>query len=200
MRTERRQIVFIKSVLTGTVHHPGSHIVPQAIFDYAAQFGLNRTIVHRGINLDPVVEIAGHPIGRANEITFAAAASVTEDKDTRMLQITVDNAPDLDILTQARDTRNDRAVSAYQHAQLHSGRRGFIQPADNLVVGNVVDFAQDISFPAGLRMGDVITSIAGRDTKTNEDVAAALQGLAGAPAEVVFQRDGHEKTVRRAVA
>lgn len=32
---------------------------------------------------------------------------------------------------------------------------------------------------AGLRMGDVITSIAGRDTKTNEDVAAALQGLAG---------------------
>ena len=34
---------------------------------------------------------------------------------------------------------------------------------------------------AGLRMGDVITSIAGRDTKTNEDVAAALQGLARPP-------------------
>lgn len=34
---------------------------------------------------------------------------------------------------------------------------------------------------AGLRMGDVITSIAGRDTKTNEDVAAALQGLAARP-------------------
>ena len=48
---------------------------------------------------------------------------------------------------------------------------------------------------AGLRMGDVITSIAGRDTKTNEDVAAALQGLAGAPAEVVYVRDGVEKSV-----
>lgn len=44
-------------------------------------------------------------------------------------------------------------------------------------------------------MGDVITSIAGRDTKTNEDVAAALQGLAGAPAEVVYVRDGVEKSV-----
>ena len=36
---------------------------------------------------------------------------------------------------------------------------------------------------AGLKLGDVIVSI-------------ALQELKGAPAEVVFQRDGHEKTVR----
>ncbi len=49
---------------------------------------------------------------------------------------------------------------------------------------------------AGLRMGDVITSIAGMETKTNEDVAAALQGLAGAPAEVVFVRDGLQKTTQ----
>lgn len=42
---------------------------------------------------------------------------------------------------------------------------------------------------AGLRMGDVIVSIAGRQTKSNEDVANALQDLAGAPAEVVYLRD-----------
>ncbi len=49
---------------------------------------------------------------------------------------------------------------------------------------------------AGLRMGDVITSIAGKETKTNEDVSAALQGLAGSPAEVVFVREGMEKSAQ----
>ena len=41
---------------------------------------------------------------------------------------------------------------------------------------------------AGLKLGDVIVSIAGHETRTNEDVAEALQQLKGAPAEVVFQR------------
>lgn len=45
---------------------------------------------------------------------------------------------------------------------------------------------------AGLKMGDVILSIAGEATRTNEDVSAALQTLAGAPAEVVYQRNGEE--------
>ncbi|MEG0768723.1 MAG: SpoIVB peptidase [Ruthenibacterium sp.] len=46
---------------------------------------------------------------------------------------------------------------------------------------------------AGLQMGDVIQSIAGYPTKTNEDVAAALQKLAGAPAEIMLIRDGMEQ-------
>lgn len=46
---------------------------------------------------------------------------------------------------------------------------------------------------AGLQMGDVIQSIAGKPTKTNEDVAAVLQKLEGAPAEVLFVRDGMEQ-------
>lgn len=49
---------------------------------------------------------------------------------------------------------------------------------------------------AGLKMGDVIVSIAGRETKSNDDVAAALQELAGAPAEVVYLRDGVKKSVQ----
>lgn len=48
---------------------------------------------------------------------------------------------------------------------------------------------------AGLKMGDVIVSIAGKETKTNEDVSAALQDLSGAPAEVVYLRDGVKKSV-----
>ena len=47
---------------------------------------------------------------------------------------------------------------------------------------------------AGLALGDVIKSVAGMQTKTNEDVAAALQELAGAPAEVVYARNGAENT------
>ena len=47
---------------------------------------------------------------------------------------------------------------------------------------------------AGLAMGDVIKSVAGTPTKTNEDVAAALQKLEGAPAEVVYARGTQEYT------
>ncbi len=46
---------------------------------------------------------------------------------------------------------------------------------------------------AGLKMGDVIQFIAGEETKTNEDVARVLQDLEGAPAEVIFIREGEEK-------
>lgn len=42
---------------------------------------------------------------------------------------------------------------------------------------------------AGLRTGDVVQSINGTPTKTNEDVAAVLQQLAGAPAEVQYVRN-----------
>ncbi len=53
---------------------------------------------------------------------------------------------------------------------------------------------------AGLKMGDVIQSIAGNETKTNEDVASAIQKLESTPAEVVFIRDGEEmRTVITAV-
>ena len=47
---------------------------------------------------------------------------------------------------------------------------------------------------AGIAMGDVIKSVAGTPTKTNEDVAAALQELEGAPAEVVYTRGTKEYT------
>ena len=47
---------------------------------------------------------------------------------------------------------------------------------------------------AGLAMGDVIKSVAGVETKTNEDVAAALQSVQGAPAEVVYARGTMEYT------
>lgn len=49
---------------------------------------------------------------------------------------------------------------------------------------------------AGLTMGDVIISVAGHETKSNEDVADALQQLAGAPAEVVYLRDNVRRTVQ----
>lgn len=48
---------------------------------------------------------------------------------------------------------------------------------------------------AGLQMGDVIVSVAGHLTRTNEDVANAIQDLAGTPAEVVFNRYGKEHSV-----
>lgn len=45
---------------------------------------------------------------------------------------------------------------------------------------------------AGLRIGDVITSVAGQKTKTNEDVARSINKLAGAPAQIEYIREGKE--------
>ena len=58
------------------------------------------------------------------------------------------------------------------------------------------DGYQNPAKTAGLRMGDVVMSIAGKSTKTNEDVVAALQKVGGAPAELVYMRDGKEKRVK----
>lgn len=49
---------------------------------------------------------------------------------------------------------------------------------------------------AGLKLGDVISSIGGISTKTNEDVMAALQKIGGSPAEVEFTRGDESKTTR----
>lgn len=46
---------------------------------------------------------------------------------------------------------------------------------------------------AGLQMGDVINSIAGKPTKTNEDVSHAIQSVQGAPTEIAYTRSGAEK-------
>ncbi len=48
---------------------------------------------------------------------------------------------------------------------------------------------------AGLRMGDVITSIAGGTPKQTRMWRRRCRALAGAPAEVVYVRDGVEKSV-----
>lgn len=46
---------------------------------------------------------------------------------------------------------------------------------------------------AGIKMGDVVQSIGGKSTKTNEDVKAALQKVGGNPAEIVYLRNGTQK-------
>ncbi len=45
---------------------------------------------------------------------------------------------------------------------------------------------------AGIKMGDIIQSIAGHETITNEDVSSTLQKIGGTPAEVTYIRDGIE--------
>lgn len=48
---------------------------------------------------------------------------------------------------------------------------------------------------AGLQMGDVIVSVGSKDTKTNEDVAKAMQETQGGPIQVVYIRDGKKRQV-----
>lgn len=71
--------------------------------------------------------------------------------------------------------------------------------ADGAMVVGFSDIYTDLGYKnpaktAGLKMGDVVMSIAGHKTKTNEDVAAAFQEVGGSPAQVKFLRDGKEKS------
>lgn len=49
---------------------------------------------------------------------------------------------------------------------------------------------------AGLRLGDLIISAAGRPVHSNEDLSAALQTGRGQPIPLVYRRGGHEYTAR----
>ena len=47
---------------------------------------------------------------------------------------------------------------------------------------------------AGLRLGDIIVSAAGRDVRGNDDLAAAITAAGGAPLELVYVRGGERHT------
>lgn len=71
--------------------------------------------------------------------------------------------------------------------------------ADGAMVVGFSDIYTDVGYKnpaktAGIKMGDVVMSIAGHKTKTNEDVSTAFQEVGGAPAQVKFLRDGKEKS------
>ena len=82
-------------------------------------------VVHRSQYFDPVIKIAGHPVGRTNIIFFFSA--IGKDKDTGVFKISVDNTVDMDIFTDTCDACHQRTVAAYYQFHLNSGCRGFVE-------------------------------------------------------------------------
>ena len=99
--------------------------------------------MHRRDYFHPVVEIAGHPVGRTHEYQFIAP--IGEDKDTGVLQIAVDNAANLHIIGQTCLLRHQRTIASHQQIHLHPASSRLVQTAHHLLVGNMVHFHLDIS-------------------------------------------------------
>ena len=101
-------------------------------------------VVHRSQYFDPVIKIAGHPVGRTDIIFFFSA--IGKDKDTGVLKISVDNTVDMDIFTDTCDACHQRTVATHYQFYLNSGCRGFVELFYERTVGNMVYFCQNIGF------------------------------------------------------
>ena len=144
MRTEIFLTVSVEPIGAAAVDDAGCHVVGQAEFDDLFELFLYTGIVYGSIHFHPMIQVAGHPVGRTDVIVFAPAAS--ENQNAGMFQIAVDDAADFDIFAQIFDAGDDRTVPPYQKPHLDAGLRGFVEFFDDLFIGDVVDFGQNIGF------------------------------------------------------
>ncbi len=82
---------------------PGFHIVGKINLQRIDQDLHSRRIFDGDEQLDTTVQIAGHPIGAADEdLLFSALVKI---EDTAMLQKAVDDTDDVDVFAHSRNTR-----------------------------------------------------------------------------------------------
>lgn len=139
LRTERHLTLaqFQEGVGTLTVHDTAVLVILQSIVDGAQQVGTQVGIIDGGKDLHSADKVARHPVGRAEEVFVMTA--VTEDEDTGMFKIAVDDADTMDILTHPFHTGHQRAVAADDDIYLHSSLRNLIELLHDILVGDMID-------------------------------------------------------------
>ena len=91
---------------------------------------LQRRGVDRREGLDPAVEVAGHPVGRADVPgRLARAVAVGEAEDAGVLEVAAHDRPHPDALGQARDARAQAADAPDDQVDLDAGLRGLVEVA-----------------------------------------------------------------------
>ena len=106
-------------VETVRIHDTRLHIVLPEPVDDLLNVRLDAGIADRESRLDTPEEVARHPVGAA-EIDFGGAA-VLKAHDAAVLKEAPDQAPDLDILADARDAGSQAADAADQQAHPDAG-------------------------------------------------------------------------------
>ena len=143
-----------RQVFAPSVHDAALAGVAQAIVHHRTQVGLDGWVVDWGNHLDAVVQIAGHPVGRTDEAFFLASGR--KDEDARVLQVTVDDAVDMDGFADAGDACHQRAVAAQHDVDGHACGGCLIQLLHHHLIRNMVDFHPDVSGLAGQLVLDFV--------------------------------------------
>lgn len=114
--------------------------VVEAVVDYREEFLLHFIVVDGRHDLHALIEVAGHPVGRADEVE--RFAGVGEDEDARMLEIAVDDAHNLEA-TIVGLVVNKRAVAAHYGFDPYARLDGFVELLHHALVGDVVHLQLD---------------------------------------------------------
>jgi peroxiredoxin Q/BCP len=121
----------------------GEDFVEEPLFEEGVDHGED--------DLDPVVEVARHPVGTADE-EFGGSV-VFEAVDAAMLEEAADDGTDGDIFADAGDARAQAADSAYDELDLDAGGGGFVEGFDEGAVDEPVHLGGDGGGLSGASVG-----------------------------------------------
>ena len=128
-------------------------IVPLLVQD-VLDGALGIAVEDRAQDLHPIVQVAGHQVGRTDHVT--RVAPVVEHIHPRMLEETIDNTDRLDVLRYTLHTRPQGAHTAHDQADLHTGLAGLVQLGDQHLVDQIIALERHAGPVTGARVGDFL--------------------------------------------
>src|SRR5882724_10716883 len=142
LRAQRRPAVG-PDPLRGAVgeNAPRLHGVGELRLENLADLPVQGGVQDREGGLDAAVEVAGHPVGRGQEVLRLSA--VLEVVDARVLEIAVHDRDDADVLGEVRDLRAQAADAADDEIDPHAGRARRVQLLDQAPVDQRVHLGDE---------------------------------------------------------
>ena len=114
----------------------------------------SRLPVDRAADLDPVVQVARHQVGRG-DVDFLVAA-VMEHHDPWVLEETVNDADGLNIVAQTGHAGLQAAHATDDNADFDPGLAGLVQLHDAVFIGQAVEFEEDFGLFSLLGVFDFV--------------------------------------------
>ena len=129
-------------------------------------------------HLDPVVEVARHQVGAAEQVALRVAG--LEAVEAAVLEEAAEDRAHADPLAEPLDARPEHADRADDQVDLGARLRGLVELLDDLRVGEVVDLDPDPRVLAGGRGGadraDALDELAAQVERRDEDLAERAAG------------------------
>ena len=126
---------------------PGEHVVRQVDAKDVVQTLLQVAVEDLGDAFDPVVQVARHEVGRADE-RLRSALLAAEAIDPRVLEVPADQGADADVLRQTGHPGLQAADAADDQVDVGPRLRGLVQGVDHVGVDQAVHLHDDATVRA----------------------------------------------------